>query len=43
MLSPYDYFPIHRLGRADRPPASAVPNHYDRYWFNGHGRGGYRF
>ncbi|MGB8388063.1 hypothetical protein [Mycobacterium sp.] len=40
MLSPYDDFPIHPSADPIAHPASADPNHYDRYWFNGHDREG---
>jgi hypothetical protein len=36
MLTPFDDFPIHQTGLPIAHPASADPNHYDRYWFNGY-------
>ena len=36
MLSPFDDFPIHPSADPIAHPASGDPNHYDRYWFNGH-------
>jgi hypothetical protein len=35
MLTPFDDFPIHSSANPVGHPASADPNHYDRYWFNG--------
>ena len=40
MLSPFDDFPIHASADPIATPASSDPNHYDRYWFNGHQRDG---
>ena len=40
MLSAYDDFPIHASADPIATPASSDPNHYDRYWFNGHQRDG---
>lgn len=40
MLSPFDEFPIHPSADPIAHPASGDPNHYDRYWFNGHQREG---
>ena len=40
MLTPFDDFPIHPSADPIAHPASADPNHYDRYWFNGHQRDG---
>ena len=36
MLSPFDDFPIHPSADPIATPATGDPNHYDRYWFNGH-------
>jgi hypothetical protein len=36
VLSPFDDFPIHPSADPIAHPASGDPNHYDRYWFNGH-------
>ena len=36
MLSPFDDYPIHPSADPIAHPASGDPNHYDRYWFNGH-------
>ena len=36
MLSPFDDFPIHPSADPITTPATGDPNHYDRYWFNGH-------
>ncbi len=40
MLSPFDDYPIHPSADPIATPASGDPNHYDRYWFNGHQRDG---
>jgi hypothetical protein len=40
MLTPYDDFPIHPSADPIAHTASGDPNHYDRYWFNGHQRNG---
>jgi hypothetical protein len=40
VLTPFDDFPIHASAEPVAIPASADPNHYDRYWFNGHHREG---
>ncbi len=40
MLSPFDDFPIHPSADPITTPATGDPNHYDRYWFNGHQRDG---
>ncbi|OYN82752.1 hypothetical protein [Mycolicibacterium sphagni] len=40
MLTPFDDYPIHASADPIATPASADPNHYDRYWFNGHQRDG---
>ena len=40
MLSPFDDFPIHPSADPIAHPATADPNHYDRYWFNGHQKDG---
>lgn len=40
MLSPFDDFPIHPSADPICHPGSGDPNHYDRYWFNGHHQGG---
>ena len=40
MLTPFDDFPIHSSAEPVATPASADPNHYDRYWFNGHQKDG---
>lgn len=40
MLTPFDDFPIHPSADPIATPATADPNHYDRYWFNGHHREG---
>jgi len=40
VLSPFDDFPIHPSADPIATPASSDPNHYDRYWFNGHQRDG---
>jgi hypothetical protein len=36
MLSPFDDYPIHPSADPIAHPATGDPNHYDRYWFNGH-------
>lgn len=36
MLTPFDDFPIHPSADPIAHTASGDPNHYDRYWFNGH-------
>src|SRR5687768_18441023 len=40
MLSPFDDYPIHASADPIVHPATGDPNHYDRYWFNGHQRDG---
>ena len=40
MLTPFDDFPIHPSADPIGHPASGDPNHYDRYFFNGHDRDG---
>lgn len=40
MLSPFDDYPIHASALPIAHTASGDPNHYDRYWFNGHHRDG---
>jgi hypothetical protein len=40
VLSPFDDYPIHPSADPIATPASGDPNHYDRYWFNGHQRDG---
>ncbi len=40
MLTPFDDFPIHASADPVATPATGDPNHYDRYWFNGHQRDG---
>ncbi len=40
MLTPFDDFPIHPSADPIAHPASGDPNHYDRYWFNGHNKTG---
>ena len=40
MLSPFDDYPIHPSADPIAHPATGDPNHYDRYFFNGHHRGG---
>ncbi len=40
MLTPFDDYPIHQTPAPMAQPASADPNHYDRYWFNGYDRDG---
>jgi hypothetical protein len=40
MLSPFDDFPIHPSADPIAHTASGDPNHYDRYFFNGHHRDG---
>jgi hypothetical protein len=43
MLSPFDDYPIHPSADPIAHPATSNPNHYDRYWFNGHQRDGSLF
>lgn len=44
MLSTFDDYPIHASADPVATPATGDPNHYDRYWFNGHQRdGGFYF
>src|SRR6478736_5928165 len=40
MLSPFDDYPIHPGADPIAHPATGDPNHYDRYWFNGHQKDG---
>lgn len=40
MLTPYDDFPIHQAPVPIAQTVSGDPNHYDRYFFNGHTRSG---
>jgi hypothetical protein len=40
MLNPFDEYPIHPSAEPIAHLASGDPNHYDRYWFNGHQREG---
>ncbi len=40
MLTPFDDYPIHPSADPIAHPATGDPNHYDRYWFNGHQRDG---
>jgi len=40
MLSPFDDFPIHPSADPIAHPATGDPNHYDRYFFNGHSNDG---
>jgi len=40
MLSPFDDYPIHPSADPIAHPATGDPNHYDRYWFNGHQKQG---
>jgi hypothetical protein len=40
MLTPFDDFPIHPSADPIAHPATADPNHYDRYWFNGAAKDG---
>ena len=40
MLSPFDDYPIHPSADPIAHPATGDPNHYDRYWFNGHQKNG---
>ncbi len=40
MLTPFDDYPIHPSADPIAHPATGDPNHYDRYWFNGHHRDG---
>jgi hypothetical protein len=44
VLTTFDDFPIHPSADPIATPATGDPNHYDRYWFNGHHReGGFYF
>ena len=36
MLTPSDDYPIHQTALPLAHTASADPNHYDRFWFNGY-------
>jgi hypothetical protein len=36
VLSPFDDYPIHPSADPIAHTATGDPNHYDRYWFNGH-------
>jgi hypothetical protein len=36
VLTPFDDYPIHQTAAPITQPASGDPNHYDRYFFNGH-------
>jgi hypothetical protein len=36
VLTPFDDYPIHQTALPLAHPASADPNHYDRFWFNGY-------
>jgi hypothetical protein len=40
MLTPFDDYPIHPSADPIASPATGDPNHYDRYWFNGHQKDG---
>jgi hypothetical protein len=40
MLTPFDDYPIHPSADPIAHPATGDPNHYDRYWFNGHEKSG---
>lgn len=40
MLTAFDDYPIHPSADPIAHPATGDPNHYDRYWFNGHHRSG---
>ena len=40
MLTPWDDFPIHPGAEPIVHPSTGDPNHYDRYWFNGHAKDG---
>jgi hypothetical protein len=40
VLTPFDDYPIHSSALPVGVPASGDPNHYDRYFFNGHPRDG---
>ncbi len=40
MLSPFDDYPIHPGADPIAHPTTSDPNHYDRYWFNGHQKAG---
>ncbi|MCK9923125.1 hypothetical protein MXD61_14805 [Frankia sp. AgPm24] len=41
MLTPFDDYPIHSSADPIAHPATGDPNHYDRYWFNGHQKDGH--
>jgi hypothetical protein len=43
MLTRFDDYPIHQTSAPIAQAASADPNHYDRYWFNGYERHGQFF
>jgi hypothetical protein len=43
VLTSWDDYPIHSSAAPVAHPASADPNHYDRYWFNGMTRDGSLF
>src|SRR4051794_15080696 len=44
VLTPFDDYPIHPSADPIAHPATGHPNHYDRYWFNGHQKeGGFYF
>jgi len=40
VLTPFDDYPIHPSADPIAHPATGDPNHYDRYWFNGHHKDG---
>jgi hypothetical protein len=40
VLTPFDDYPIHPSADPIGHPATGDPNHYDRYWFNGHQKDG---
>jgi hypothetical protein len=40
VLTPFDDYPIHPSADPIAHPATGDPNHYDRYWFNGHQKDG---
>jgi hypothetical protein len=40
VLTPFDDYPIHPSADPIAHPATGDPNHYDRYWFNGHQKHG---
>lgn len=40
MLTAFDDYPIHPSADPIAHPATGDPNHYDRYWFNGHHKRG---